>query len=116
MQKSILIILIVGLLIGVSPIFGNNTGFTVSQPEIIRKKSLGEPPVAIIAAPANNSSPDKEDILLFDAQPSYDPDGGPLTVNWEVDPLPDRWRVPEGRISPAEGAGRGPARPRAHPR
>lgn len=98
-QKSFLLIVITGLLIGVSPTFGANPEEILPPPQIASKKSLGEPPVAIIAAPANNSAPDKEDILLFDAQPSYDPDGGPITVLWEVEPLPDRWRVPESRIA-----------------
>lgn len=51
--------------------------------------SLGEPPIAIISGPTDTAQGDGDgflevnELLEFDGSPSFDPDGGTITFDWD---------------------------------
>lgn len=91
LTRSILILLILsGFLIGITTVLRVNAN-TVQNTQAVAGTTLGEPPIAVIIFPRNNTRMDGKSTIRFDASSSSDPDGGALEYFWEVDPIPDNW-------------------------
>lgn len=63
---------------------------------VMSPTAQGEPPVANIDYPANNTRIQPTQVIRFDGSSSHDPDGGPIEYLWEIDPMIDSWGFPPG--------------------